>query len=497
MQVNFSEPVNSHIVQLQRKLQAFHQIIDIFLEINQPINMRSLIIFLCFCSSMQSYAQKISISEANPRFWSLDGKPTLLLGGSVEDNLFQILDLEKQLALLSAAGGNYVRCTMSSRDAGNEWPFAKNQDGLYDLRQFNEAYWARFENFLKLTAEKNIVVQIEVWATFDFYRDIWDINPFNPKNNVSYDSRRSKLSETVDSHPIYTENNFFRSVPSQMSLFVVLEYQQKFVDKLLEHSLQYDHVLYCMDNETSVTADWGAFWSDYIKKVAAEKYGKQVYTTEMWDPWDLDHIAHRSTIDHPEMYDFVDISQNNHHKGQVHWDNGLRQIRRIHQSAVPRPVNNVKVYGADGNKFGHDNQDGIERFVRNVLLGAASTRFHRPDSGLGLSDTAQLVISKLRYATRQYPHFEAVSCNEMLSDKEENEAYVRGKVGEAFLLFLPFGGAVKIDLTSLGNEAEIEWIPLLEQDVPIKTTSIQTTNQTTISAPSSGNYLAIIRKKQG
>ena len=458
--------------------------------------MRSLAFYLIFCSCLQSYAQKISISESNPRFWSLDGNPTLLLGGSVEDNLFQIVDLEEHLDLLSAAGGNYVRCTMSSRDEGNEWPFAKNQDGLYDLRQFNEVYWARFENFLKLTAERNIVVQIEVWATFDFYRDVWDINPFNPKNNVNYENRRSKLSETIDSHPIYTENNFFRSVPSQMSLFVVLEYQQKFVDKLLEHSLQYDHVLYCMDNETSVTADWGAFWSDYIKKVAAEKNGKKVYTTEMWDPWDLDHIAHRSTIDHPERYDFVDISQNNHNKGQLHWDNGLRQIRRIHQSDEPRPVNNVKVYGADGNKFGHDNQDGIERFVRNVLLGAASTRFHRPDAGLGLCDTAQLVISKLRYAIGKYPHFEAVACNEMLFDREENEAYVRGKVGEAFLLYLPFGGAVSMDLTSLGEKARIEWIALLDQNTQHQVADIRPENNTRISAPSSENYLAIIRKTE-
>jgi len=437
-------------------------------------------------------AQTVRISEEYPRFWSYNGAPVVLLGGSVEDNLFQIDQLEAQLDLLAASGGNYVRCTMSSRDEGNVWPFSKTDEGLYDLNAFNEEYWNRFENFLRLTAERGIIVQIELWATFDFYRDVWEIDPFNPKNNINYDVRRSKLKEQIDSHPVYTENNFFRSVPAQMSLFVVLEYQQKFIDKLLEHSLTYDHVLYCMDNETSVSAEWGKFWSEYIKKIAHEKANKQIYTTEMWDPWDLDHVAHRSTIDHPEIYDFVDISQNNHNQGQLHWDNGLRQVERIHSSEVPRPVNNVKVYGADNNKFGHDHQDGIERFVRNVLLGAASTRFHRPDSGLGLSDTACWVIQNVRLALESYPHFEAQACNHLLTRREENEAYLRGKSGEAFLLYFPEGGEVSVDLSSMAGDAQIYWIKLTDPEQRKKTASIHCSKSTLITAPDKANYLAII-----
>ena len=469
---------------------------EISINFNFKNRMRNLFIIFIFVSSLQAYAQNgISINPEQPRFWSYNGQPVVLLGGSVEDNLFQIQNLESHLDDMLAVGANYVRCTMSSRDAGNAWPFAKNEEGLYDMNQLNEAYWQRFENFLRLTAERDIVVQIEVWATFDFYRDNWDVNPFNPKNNVNYLPRRSKLPEEVSTHPIFTENNFFRSVPSQMSLFQVLEYQQKFVDKLLFHSLAYNHVLYCMDNETSVTSEWGKFWSDYIKKVAREEADKQVYTTEMWDPWDLDHIAHRSTIDHPEIYDFVDISQNNHNKGQVHWDNGLKQIQRIHQSDVPRPVNNVKVYGSNGNKFGHDNQDGVERFVRNVLLGAASTRFHRPPSGLALSDTAQMVINNLRSALSLYPHFESEAVNHFLSDRDENEAYLRGKEGEGFLLYFTDGGAVTADLSSLAPEADIAWIPLLMRNPQIKKYSLQVSSETRIQAPGEGNYLGVILPK--
>src|SRR6056297_768694 len=62
-------------------------------------------------------------SPEHPRYWQYVGEATLLVGGSREDNLFQIDSLEAHLDRLAAVGGNYVRNTMSSRDAGDAWPF--------------------------------------------------------------------------------------------------------------------------------------------------------------------------------------------------------------------------------------------------------------------------------------------------------------------------------------------------------------------------------------
>ena len=227
-------------------------------------------------------SQGITISNTDPGYWQYNGKNTLLLGGSSDDNLFQTEDLTEELDALKACGGNYVRNTMSSRDSGNVWPFFMTAEGLYDLDKWNEKYWERFERFLKMTDERDIIVQIELWATFDFYREHWKVNPFNPgnNNNLHYDTERSKLPLEVPTHPVFANNNFFRSVPSQMALFMVLWYQNQFVEKLLSYSLQYDHILYCMDNETAVTSDWGRYWSLYIQKQADIK-GKKAHTTEM------------------------------------------------------------------------------------------------------------------------------------------------------------------------------------------------------------------------
>jgi len=399
--------------------------------------------------------------ERNPAYWQYKGKPVLLLGGSVEDNLFQIPGLAEHLDLLKSVGGNYVRCTMSSRDEGNVWPFERNSDGKYDLNNPGGEFWRRFENFLKLTSQREIIVQIEVWATFDFYRDCWDANPFNPANNVNYTAGESKLPEKVSTHPTKCENPFFWSVPAEHNNEVVLKYQRAFVDKLLSISLAYGNVLYCMDNETSVTPEWGWYWSGYIK-AAADKAGVEVHTTEMWDKWDLSHSQHDNTFDHPDIYSFVDVSQNNHNQGQVHWDNAQKQLKRVRDSGRLRPVNCVKTYGADTGRFGND-RDAQERFWRNIFGGISSCRFHRPNSGLGLSAKAQANIKSMRMITDEMDVFSCrPACNLLAPElRSKNEAYCMADPPRVYAIFFTDGGNVVLDVSATkGKALRIRWLDI-------------------------------------
>ncbi len=446
-------------------------------------------LFACLPPEAQLEQKGIHPGKDHKQFWTYNGEEVLLLGASDDDNLFQMKDVANHLELLKENGGNYVRNTMSSRDTGNVWPFQMMEDGLYNLNEFNDEYWNRFETFLAETAARNIVVQIEVWATFDFYRENWSVNPYNPKNTKNLSSHRDKLDTLVATHPIFTENNFFRSVPTQMSLPRPLYYQQKFVDKLLSHSLKYDHILYCMDNETSVSADWGRFWADYIKKAAKLK-GKKVYCTEMWDPHNLDHALHYETFDHPEIYDFVDISQNNHNTGQKHWDNCLAQIDRLKILGNLRPVNNVKIYGSASRRFTSD-EEGIENFIQNVFAGCASVRFHRPPSGIGLNTQAQAVVKSVREATNKINWFEASPSNELLNGRDDNEAYCRSN-GKEFALYFADGGEIELNTGNIAS-LDIEWVDVMNNAwAKPKTLSI-TDNKATVTSPGKGDWIAIIK----
>jgi hypothetical protein len=427
----------------------------------KPFVLLALLFSACNTTEIPIVQSGIDVSERYPQYWEYNGVPVLLLGGSDEDNLFQIPHLEKQLDLLSSVGGNYIRNTMSSRDSGNVWAFNLDpESGKYDLNSWNPEYWKRFQSLLELTSEREIVVQVEIWATFDFYRDNWALNPFNPEKNVNYTAERTKLPAEVKTHPIYCDNPFFWSVPSHHNNMPVLDYQQRFVDKLLSYSLEFDHVLYCIDNETSVTSEWGKFWSEYIRKKAAEQC-KTIHVTEMWDPWDLDHISHRESFDHPETYSFVEISQNNHQRGQNHWDNGLRQIEKLRLAGNLRPVNNVKTYGNDLGRHGGGTHNGIQSFIRSTLFGSAAVRFHRPSSGLGLGDTARAVIRSVREATDRIDFFHAAPHNELLIDREKNEAYCRAIPGKEYLVYFPESGEVELDLSAAGPGLELQQLEVL------------------------------------
>lgn len=429
----------------------------------------------------------IDIWPEHRRYWQYRGEPLMLLGGSVEDNLFQIPNLVEHLDTLAEAGGNYVRCVMSSRDEGNVWPFAKDGD-LYDLEQWNEEYWRRFSTFLQETEARGIIVQIEVWATFDFYRDNWARNPFNPVNNVNYTAEETGLPTVVDSHPVKTENNFFWSVPAENNVGTVLKYQRRFVDKLLSYSLRHGNVLYCMDNETSVTPEWGWHWARHIQR-AAEEAGKTVHTTEMWDPHDLHHDMHKATLDHPGIYTFCDVSQNNHQTGQAHYDNALWARERT--SDPVRPLNTVKTYGGERGVHGTVH-NGLERFWRSVFAGMAAARFHRPPSGIGLNELAQKMIRGAREVTDAVQVWRCEPCPQLLADREENEAYCIAEPGRAYALYFPEGGDVTLDLSDAAGTMSLTWYDI-DRGGWGKSVAVTGGQPMPIAAPSDGRWAAVIK----
>lgn len=374
----------------------------------------------------------IKIDEKNPWYWNYKGKTSLLIGGSKEDNLFQIEDVEEHLHLLYECGGNYVRCTMSSRDDGNVWPFEKNDDGIYDLNKPSKTYWSRLDKILEIADKLDIIVQIEIWDRFDLWGDWWQDNPFNPKINCNYTCEESNLQAEYTIDPWLNKNKFFFSIPKADNNILLLKYQENFVSKLLERTLNYPNVLYCIDNETSGIAAWGEYWAEFIRKKAS-KVNKEVQITEMWDEWDITHKQHRNTFDKPNIYSFCEISQNTHNSGDKQWENIGRVKNYIKNSA--RPLNSVKTYGFDGERFG-TTRDGIERFFKNVLGGLAATRFHRPPAGLGLTKIAQNCIRSARLLEKEVDLFSTIVKDDLILERKPDSCYcVQDKEGKIIVFF--------------------------------------------------------------
>lgn len=411
--------------------------------------------------------------EKNPFYWQYDGEPVLLIGGSREDNLFNHPEgLQAHLDAIAKAGGNYVRNTMSDRDPENRYAFARRDDGLYDLEQWDEEYWERFEHFLRMCQQRGIIVQIEIWDPWDVFKSEaplgygpentgWESHPYNPANNVNYTAEQSRLDETIDyySKSTPTDHRFFHTVPAMDDNQVVRKHQEAFVDRLLDAALKYPNVLYCMNNEIGENPEWGRYWASYVRKRAARE-GVDVFLADMRRNSNFKSDEQLALLHDDEHFDFFEISQNSVNKGQHHYDQ--IQVIRNRMLDDPKPLNNVKIYGGAGHEWTGGPDEATKRMWRNVFGGLASSRFHRPGPadrpfGLGATDPALRHLRCLRDFTDAMTVFNCAPRPELLGERQENDAYCLAEPGHQYAVYFPAGGSVTVDMSAAAGQWQIRW----------------------------------------
>ncbi len=363
-------------------------------------------------SARADNAERIQPHAENPFYWQYKGEPVLLVGGSWMDNLFNHPDgLEDHLDKIAAVGGNYVRNTMSDRNPENRYAFAQREDGLYDLNEWDSEYWKRFDNFLRMCYERDIIVQIEVWDPWDLFASEaplgygpenrgWEVHPYNPRNNVNYTAEESGLAEEIKyySSAKPSRHAFFHTVPAMDDNKVVRQYQEAFVNRMLDFSLKYPNVLYCMNNEIGEDPEWGRYWARFIRQ-RAKAEGVNVYLADMRRNSNFDSAEQIALLHDDQHYDFFEISQNSVNTGQRHFQQILTvRARRLDN---PKPLNNVKIYGGEGHGWTGGSLEATRRMWRNLIGGLASSRFHRPGPddrpfGIGANELARAHMRNVR-----------------------------------------------------------------------------------------------------
>lgn len=429
-------------------------------------------------------------------YWQYKEEPVLLLGGSKIDCVFLLDDLKDHLDEIESAGGNYVRNTMSQRNKIELKPYRLLESGKFDLNQWNEEYWKRFQNMLEWTYERNIIVQIEVWDRFDYSKSSWDHSPWNPSNNVNYSQEESGFDLEYPKNPGADVQPFFHTISEHIrykSNFDFLrEYQEKFVLKMLSYSLDFPNVLYCMNNETSSPVHWGMFWINFIKREAKKK-GCEIYLTDMfndfYDPEQSQNFQH--VLENPHIYTYMDISQiNSRNLGETHWE----RLKWIHDEvkAYPRPINNTKIYGNFYTSFGSGGpQDGVEKFMRDIIAGCASVRFHRPTSGIGLNQKAKATICAVRKIESLIKMWEVEPRMDLILERGYNESYVAARPSEKYLVYITFGEPVKLNLGPYPINYIVKWVDINTGEWG-KEERITQSQSVTLHAPGSGGWIAAI-----
>ena len=497
---------------------------------NGILAVSSLIVFLCAgpgLAQIEPYAE-------NPNYWQYNDRPILLFGGSDRDNIFQWAGdgtkLIDHLDLLKNCGGNYIRCTMSSRaytPDGYRWdllpyPFAE-VDGKYDLRQWNEEYWNKLRTFLRETKKRGIVVQLEFWDRWNESGDSrsarfgWYDSPWNPNNNSTYDWADSPLLKPGKTD-FYNAFHYAAVKNDQ----VLLPLEQRFVEKVIDEVIdnRNDHVLFQVDNESGIgdeTLEPDPYWARFARHYAKSKGADDIfvcssrrfhtptpYKATKFQDWD--NLEIRVPLMN-SAFNFSDVSQNNGNSGQRHYDNLLWYRSKVLEHGA-RPINHVKCYhfnwptGASFHRrTSPTDAEAGAKFWRAVFGGAASVRFHRHTptrpgglrEGFGLAPEGQRHVRSMREFVDAVHVFRMSPRNDLLCERVANEAYCLAEPGRQYAVFFTGDGdgRVQIELAPSKRSFELRWLDIATSCWGRRTT-FSSRGDYVLTTPDGGQWVAVL-----
>lgn len=135
-------------------------------------------------------------------YFEIGGKATALVGSSEHYGALIHADFDpiRYLDEIQACGLNYVRIfsgsyretnqsfgisenTLAPKDDLFIAPWAKAQDGRYDLTKWNDVWVQRLRDFVSAADQRGIVVELTLFCPF--YDDsLWKVSPMNPANHI-------------------------------------------------------------------------------------------------------------------------------------------------------------------------------------------------------------------------------------------------------------------------------------------------------------------------
>ena len=203
--------------------------------------------------AIDAYGGPIRLLPENPHYFEYMGEPLVLVTSAEHYGalLNSAFDYEKYLETLAEDGMNYTRIfagtyaelpgesfgiqnnTLAPQPDDFLTPWSFTLDGsnnrLYDLDQWNGAYFDRLHALMEKAGEHDIIVEFTLFTSI--YRDEhWDISPENPENN--------NIDEPVTRHQAHTPDNG-----------PLMQYQEKLVRKLVNELNRYDNFFFEIQNE--------------------------------------------------------------------------------------------------------------------------------------------------------------------------------------------------------------------------------------------------------
>jgi hypothetical protein len=310
----------------------------------------------------------------------------------------------------------------------------------FDLNQFNQAYFDRLHQRVISAYDRGIYVSIMLFQGWSIERkksfrtNPWIAHPFNSDNNINgINGDTNGNGEGEDVHTL--------TVPE------VTRHQETYIRKVIDTVNDLDNVLYEITNESpGITKEWQYHIIRYIKQYEASKpkqhpvgmtyfYSGRVGTMDALFASPADWIS--PSNDYNEKTGEYAYSYNN--------DPPAASGQKVILSDTDH------IFGVGGNRIwvwktfmrGHNPiyMDPIDISYENQM-----------EWNISEIEQARVAMGHTRYYVQRMNLAEMTPHNNLASTK-----YCLANPGKEYLVYIPEGGDVTVDLSSTSRELVVEW----------------------------------------
>jgi hypothetical protein len=400
---------------------------------------------------------------------------------SEKDSIF---DWKEYLEMLIKHNHNFIRLWVWEQKSMASWtkdviyfnplPYkAKVMKGKtkFDLDQWNEEYFDRLLKRVQEAQRNGIYVSVMLFQGWSQNKsntsniNIWANHPFNPENNIQQAGKNVKdfdLDSERDNTLHSTQNGD------------ILEYQKRYIKKILLVLENQDNVLYEIINEGG-TVEWQYAMIDYIKET--EKSMKLQHPVGMTHAVSVDPMMHNSDL----MASNADwISPANEPQSWV--APGSTYLQDYQNDPVANTGNKVIINDTD-HLWGHG---GNPFWVWKSFLRGLNPIFMDPwrdlageldkekmtwmfiDGGICKDDRYfadyELIRLNMGYTRKYAERLDLINMRPM--SMLSTTKYCLANPGYEYLIYFPESGTATVDLRETNTSYDVEWfIPQLNKTI--------------------------------
>ena len=429
---------------------------------------------------------------SNPRYFTKDGRSAIYLTGSHTWANLQDIGLPgsptfpygEYLDFLVSHNHNFMRFWMFEQPSRAPWtaapmvfdplPWTRTGPGMandgmpkFDLDTFNDTYFDRMRKRIIKAGERGIycaVMLFQGWSlhkTSASYGDPWHVHPFNVTNNIN----------GVDIPYTKTDNDVDQCLHSILNPLALAK-QEAYVRKVIDTVNDLDNVLYEIINEGGAT-QWQYHIINFIHEVERSKAKQHpVGMTHRISPKQYNSELFDSPA---EWISPAKEPQDWMYPGSVYLED--------YQNDPPVNAGHKVIVNDTDHLWGHG---GNPQWVWKSFLRGHNTLFMDPWWPLYIESDPEITpwtfVGGVSKDQRDYPDWdptrramcdtrryaEKMDLAEMTPHPElASSRYCLANPGDEYLVYLPEGGAVTLNLLGGQGEFAVEWFfPRINRTMP-------------------------------